>query len=82
MIPLRTAGSRSQRTYSRMVALFLTTGAPNAGEAGARYCANLDAGNSPLLPYVTGSAHRRLQDAIGYRVVEARPPTLATRQDD
>ena len=24
-----------------------------------------------LLPYVTGSPHRRLQNAIGYRLVEA-----------
>ncbi|HUT01857.1 MAG TPA: hypothetical protein VM031_05345 [Phycisphaerae bacterium] len=31
-----------------------------------------------LLPHVTGSPHRRLQDAIGYRLVEARPKMLST----
>ena len=29
-----------------------------------------------LLPYVTGSAHRRLQDAVGYHATPARPSLL------
>jgi hypothetical protein len=35
-----------------------------------------------LLPYVTGSAHRRLQDAVGYRIVEGRSRELATSAED
>jgi len=35
-----------------------------------------------LLPYLSGSAHRRLQDAIGYRIVPARPGFLTALFED
>jgi len=35
-----------------------------------------------LLPYLEGSAHRRLQDAVGYRIAPARPGLLTALFDD
>lgn len=49
-------------------------------EHNARYGTRDSTLLTALLPYVTGSPHRRLQDAIGYECVPARSPALTTQQ--